>query len=177
MRKDSTKSTALISVALLGCMISLAIGCNLLHCTEGSVCEVTKTTGPSAVPSVSPVGSPSPSPSPSPTPVSCTPTWLRIEGPSELAKNQTERYWLTPMQTITKDGEVTQVPVPDSCNTPREHDVVWSLATTRLEVADLAPSGFSVLVKRVIGPGIATSAPTIPLRVDFGTLSTVKYIN
>ena len=175
MKKDSTKSTALISVALLGCMISLAIGCNLLHCTEGSVCEVTKTTGPSAVPSVSPVGSPSPSPSPSPTPVSCTPTWLRIEGPTELEKNVPVRYWLTPMQTVEKDGVPVQVPVIDACNTPRAAEVHWSLNTDRAP-ATIEPDGFSVIVTRIVGSGLSTAAPVIPLQVQFAGLTATKYI-
>lgn len=174
-KKNNKLSTALISASMLGAMISLAIGCNLLHCTEGSVCAVNKTSGPSALPSPSASVSPSPSPSPSPTPTSCTPSWLRIEGPAELEKNTPVRYWLTPMQTVEKDGVPVQIPVIDSCNTPRTAEVHWSLNTDRAP-ATIEPDGFSVIVTRIVGSGLSTAAPVIPLQVQFAGLTATKYI-
>lgn len=148
------------------------------HSMCNGACEMGS--GPTPVPPTpTPTASPSPSasPTPTPTPVNCVPDWLRVEGSSVLAKNESRVYWLTPMQTIIKDGVPVQVPVLDSCNIPREHEVEWSFDNGDRLVATMKPDGFKVEVTRVVGPGIATTAPTILLRVQFGTLYAVKPIS
>ena len=79
------------------------------------------------------------------------------------------------MQTVEKDGVPVQVPVIDACNTPRAAEVYWSLNTDRTP-ATIEPSDFSVVVTRIVGPGIATAAPVIPLQVQFAGLTATKYI-
>jgi len=122
---------------------------------------------PTPVPTVVPT----PTPSPSPTPVSCTPDWLRIEGPAVIAQRESARYWLTPMQSYTENGEIKFRQVPDNCNVPKAASVRWSFYNQFDGIyATKQDDGFSTLVKRI---GIST----ISLRVEFEGLFVIKEIN
>lgn len=131
-------------------------------------------TGPTPVPVPSPTATPVvilPSPSPTPTPVSCVPDWLRIEGPAVLPQRESARYWLTPMQNYTENGEIKTRQVPDACNVPKASSVRWSFWGQFDGIyATKVDDGFSTLVTRV---GISA----ITLEVRFEGLVANKAVN
>ena len=112
---------------------------------------------PIATPTPTPTPTPAPTPTPSPTPVvlNCRVDFLRVTGPSQLLKNETGKYDLTPMQTV--DGVSQQV--PDPCNEPLASSVEWGLVDRA--VAAVVGNGFSATVTRL------TATPPIVIRVEF----------
>lgn len=104
--RGSWEIRTLAIVSLLGALVALA-ACNVQRCSEGAVCGITKSSGPSAIPSptVAPSASPGPSPSPSPAAESCDFDVLKLRPVDGLTvtigQQPVARLSLTPYQTIT----------------------------------------------------------------------------
>lgn len=150
-------------------VVALSLGCY----TAGQAgCETGR--GPTPIPPTPtpiPTIVPTPTPSPSPTPVSCVSDWLKVDGPAAIPQRESARYWLTPMQSYTENGEIKFRQVPDNCNVPKASSVRWSFYNQFDGIyATKQDDGFSTLVKRI---GIST----ISLRVEFEGLFVIKEIN
>lgn len=129
--------------------------------SQQSACETGR--GPTPLPPTpTPTATPSPTPAPSPTPVvlNCRVDFLRVTGPESLARGESGRYDLTPMQIV--DGVSQQT--PDPCNEPLATSVEWSLLDRA--AGSVAGNGFAATVTRFNSPFTNPPAPLV-LRVSF----------
>lgn len=148
---------ALVAVSLLGVLAA----CDLQRCSEGSVCTLDKSSGPSGIPTPSATPLPTASPFVTPTvkPESCAINYMTLR-PVEglvLPVQSDAEIDLTPYQTVTNpDGTIAQREVSKACNEPRASSVVW----TSTSAAVVIGPGFTPTIRRV-GIGVALVSASI----------------
>lgn len=132
-------------VSAIGLFVA-AFGCNLQRCSEGADCSITKTTGPSAIPSPSPTA-PTPTPTASATPSDpCEPTRAGLTFHSsgaedrDIAPGTSRQLDFTPYQ-----GEEEIVA---SCN--RDRFPSWSVDTVKVVPASTSVCSLSNTSKSYI---------------------------